>query len=234
MGPVTASAELRPLVREMLDNLHSVDEVGQGVALDDFERSKRAAAELEARAGRMLSFDLSRLGVDISRDGEFDALLRAQQQAARAIGKAAAGQDGAGVMAGLDRLVRDACLGCHESFRERENLLRPSVLFMTSFLRAWEDINRGLMTNDLELVARRAYEIQAIGRVLTWDQVIMATFQLTDPGDRGEFREFVRSMTSQASRIEKAANEDELQAIAEAGRRMWTEGCIACHEQFRE
>ena len=231
--PGPGRAEVRPLVREMLANLSSLNQIGEGVALDDFDLVKRSAAELEARAKAMLDFDVSLLGVDPERDPIFDDYLQAQRQAARAIAKAAKSEDGALVFRGVKTLLDDACIACHQNFRDRENLMRPAILFMASLLDAWKDLNRGMMTNDFDLVARRAHEIQAIGRVFTWDPVIEATFGLTDPNERSEFRVFLRRVTAQARRLERAADDEKADAIVEAARLMWTDGCLACHEQFR-
>jgi len=231
--PQTVRSEPPPLVREMLENLSSVNEIGEAVALDDFERVKRAAADLEARAGAMMNFDVSRIGIAPDRDGTFDSFLQAQQQAAQAIAKAAKSEDGALLFRGMERLLKDACIACHTDFRSQERRIRPSVLFMTSYLDAWQGINRGVMTDDFELVARQAHEIQTVGRVFTWDQVIEATFGLADPEDQSEFREFLRRVTTQARRIERAADEEKVDEVLEATRRMWTDGCLACHEQFR-
>jgi len=65
-----AHAEVRPLVREMLENLASLDEIGAGVSVGDFERVKRAAAGLDARAGALVGFDVTRLGVAAQRGPE--------------------------------------------------------------------------------------------------------------------------------------------------------------------
>ena len=228
-----ASAELRPLVREMLENLASLNEIGEAVALEDFERVKRAAADLQARAVTMQKIDVATLGVDPGHGPAFNGFLMAQQQASKAVAAAADGNDGAAVLLAVERLTTSACLGCHTTFRDRENLMRTSVLFMTTFLHSWQDINRGVMTNDFELVARRAYEIQTVARVLSWGQVIEATFGVSDADEQGEFRDFLRRMTAQASRVEKAATDGRLPDIAEATRRMWTDGCLGCHERFR-
>jgi hypothetical protein len=42
-GP--ARSELRPLVREMLENLASLNQIGEAVALEDFERVKRPSPQ---------------------------------------------------------------------------------------------------------------------------------------------------------------------------------------------
>jgi cytochrome c556 len=231
--PSPARPEVRPLVREMLANLASLNAIGEGVALDDFDPVKRAATDLEARAGALLDFDIALLGVDPKRDAAFDSYLRAQQRAARAIAKGAQGQDGAVVFRGVEQLLDEACIACHRNFRDRENLMRPSAMFMASLLDAWKDLNRGMMTNDFDLIARRAHEIQAVGRVFTWEQVIEAIFGIDDPAERLEFREFLRQVTEQARQVERAAEEEKVEAVVEAARLMWVDGCLACHEQFR-
>jgi cytochrome c556 len=231
--PFPVRSEVRPLVREMLANLASLNDVGASVALDDFEGAKRAAADLEARAGVLIDFDVSRIGIDPERNAEFDAYLRAQQQAARDIATAAQGQDGALVFRGVQRLLNEACVACHKQFRDPQNLMRPSTLFMASYLAAWQDMNRGMLTGDFTLVARRAHEIQSLGQVLAWDQVIASVFELADPEERSEFRAFLRHVSAEARHVEQAADEEKIEAVVEATRRMWTNGCLACHEQFR-
>lgn len=231
--PWSVRSEVRPLVREMLANLASLNDLGASVALDDFESAKRAAAELGARAKTLMDFDLSRIGIDSTRKAEFDGYLRAQQQAARKIAEAAEAHDGALVFLGIQSLMNGACVGCHQKFRDPQNLMRPSALFMASYLAAWQDMNRGILTGDFTLVARRAHEIQSLGQVLAWDQVIASVFELPDPEDRSEFRTFLRQVNAEARHAEQAADEEKVDAIVEAARRMWTNGCLACHEQFR-
>jgi len=116
-APVPAAAELRPLVREMLENLASLDEIGAGVSVGDFERVERAAADLDARAGTLADFDVTRLGVAARRGPAFKAYLLEQQQAARAITQAAKGQDGALVFRSMQGLLNRACVACHEQLR---------------------------------------------------------------------------------------------------------------------
>jgi cytochrome c556 len=230
-GP--ARSQVRPLVREMVKNLASLNQIGEAMAMDDFERVKQVASDLQARASVLQNTDIASLGVDPGRDAKFDAFLEAQKQAAKAIATAANGEDGADVFLAVQQLTTDACLACHENIRERDNLMPTSVLFMTTFLHAWQDINRGVMLDDLDLVARRAYEIQTVSRVLGWEQVIEATFGVSDATEQTEFRELLRRMATQAGRIEKAAAENRVRDIAEASRRMWTDGCLSCHQQFR-
>lgn len=230
-GPVRA--ELRPLVRDMLENLGSIDQIGEGVALEEYDRVISAAGDLLGRAERMKQEDLSVLGLNPDRDVEWDAYLAAQQQGARAILAAAEQEDARNVFLGVEQISRDACLACHAGFRAPANLLRPSVLFMTTLLSAWREMNRALMLNDFSLVTRRAREIQAMGRVLSWDQVIQTTFGLDDAAERKTFRRLLHRINSHAATIEQAAAEEDGARIVEALRSTWTEGCIACHEQFR-
>ena len=43
--PQGAAAQLRPLVRDMLDNLSAVERIAEGVALEDWDRIEDAARE---------------------------------------------------------------------------------------------------------------------------------------------------------------------------------------------
>ncbi|MFQ5417143.1 MAG: hypothetical protein ACE5FL_08880 [Myxococcota bacterium] len=210
-----------------------MNEIGAAVALEDFQRAERAAHDLVDRAVTISNFDISLLGIDPKRQSEFNAYANTQRQAGSTIAKAAKHEDAVLVIQGLESLLNSACIGCHASFRRNESRIRPSVLFMTTYLSAWQDINRGILTDDFELVARRAHEIQTIGRVFTWDQVIESLFGISDPKDRSEFREFLRRVTAQARQLERAADENQIHAAVTASRRMWTDGCLACHAQFR-
>jgi len=218
----------------MLANLASVNEIGAGVSVGDFERVKRAAVALDARAGALLDFDVTRLGVDERRGPIFNAYLREQQQAARMIAKAAKGQDGALVFRGVQGLLERACVACHQNFRERENLMRPPVILMTSFLDAWQDINRGMLTENFDLVSRRAHDVQVVGQVFAAKAVIANAFGIEGAVEIGEFREFLLEVIAQAKQVERAADEEKISGIIEATQRMWTKGCLACHEQFRD
>jgi len=230
----SAFPQLRPLAREMLENLGAVDQIGEGVAVDDYAQVRGAALDLKARAGGLKGFDIATLGIDPSRDPQFDAFLAAQEQAADAIAVAAKNRDGRGAVLGLQQLFQNSCIPCHVDFRERGNLLRPSVLFMTTYLSAWREMNRGLSLNDFSLVSRRAREIEAMGRVLAWDQVIQSTFGLEDAAERKAFRGYLGRLNAQASRIERAAVAEDVIKVTEGIRKMWEEGCISCHERFRK
>ena len=85
LTPHPALAELRPLVREMLENLGAVNHLGEGVALEDYDVVREAAEDLKKRAAAMQNLDIATLGLDSARDKEFDAFLKAQAEAADAI-----------------------------------------------------------------------------------------------------------------------------------------------------
>lgn len=231
--PAPAWADLSPLVREMLENLGAVNEVGQGVAIEDYEQVEQAAAELSARADRLKKLDISKVGLDAARDAKFDGYLLAQQQASAEILRAAKQEDGRAVILGLQRLFRNACVPCHSDFREAANLLGPATLFMTSFLNSWQDVNRGLSINDLTLVERAARELSSMTKVLSWDQVIESAFGIEDPEERREFRKILRHVGTNATRMATAADEDDKLGVVNAASEMWADGCISCHEKFR-
>ena len=232
-SPGASRAELRSLTRAMLQNLAAVNEIGEGVALEDYEQVGRAADALAARARALKDTDLAKLGLDPQRDAEFDALLAVQEQAAQAIRSAADREDAAEAFLGLQSLLSGACLSCHSNFREPASMLGPSVGLMTSMLESWREINRGLSINDFDLVARRAREIESIGRVFTWDKIIAATFRVQEPERRKEFRKLLRNVLSRARQVAVAADSEDAAAVLEATRLMWTEGCVSCHDEFR-
>lgn len=233
LWPGVAAPELRVLVREMLENLGAVNQIGEGVALENYEQVERAALDLVSRAARLKEIDISTLGLDPARDDQFDAYLTAQEGAARAIASAARAKDGQASVLGVQQLLASSCLSCHADFREGAQLLSPSVLFMTTFMSAWKEMNRGLSINDFTLVGRSAREIQALSRVLAWDQVIQSTFELNGSDERKQFRSHLARVTAQAARIEQASFQEDAPTILQATRQMWNEGCLACHDQFR-
>lgn len=218
----------------MLANLASLNEIGAGVAVGDFERVKRAAVLLDARAGALLDFDVTRLGVNERLGPIFNGYLREQQQAARMIANAAKGRDGALVFRSVQDLLERACVACHENFRARTSLMRAPVILMTSFLDAWQDINRGMLTENFDLVSRRAHDVQVVGRVFAVEAVIANAFGLEDAVEVGEFREFLLEVIAQAKQVERAADAEKISGIIEATQRMWVKGCLACHDQFRD
>lgn len=232
--PQGAYSKLRPIVREMMENLGSLDQVGEGIALDDYDSVQNAALDLKARAERLQKQDLTTLGLDARGDFQFDAYLKAQVKAAEAISAAALKQDGRAAYRGVQELFQNACLPCHAHFREASNLLRPSSLFMTTFLNAWQDVNRGLAINDFSLVGRGAQEIASMARVLSWDQLIEEVFDIDDPVERRDFRSLVVKVADSASRMTTAASREDKTSVVNAAGDMWTNGCISCHDRFRD
>lgn len=229
----SARAQVPPLTREMLLNLSSIQEVHEGLALEDYDLVAAAARELAARAKQLQAADVASFKIDPALDPQFDAFLGAQRDAARVIEDAARAGDPRGVVLGAESMYRNACLGCHASFRERNAMLRPATLFMTGFLTAEREIQRGLSTADHALVARQARELSAVLRVLSWDQVIASTFALEVAEDRTEFRGFLNRMEVAASQLESAAIEEDVTRQLAAWRALWQEGCVSCHERFR-
>jgi cytochrome c556 len=231
--PDGAFTELRPIVREMLENLGSVDAIGLAVATEDYEKAEAAARDLKIRARKLKGWDLAELGLDPEHDGQFDAYLALQEASADAISKAAKQNDARAVFRGVRRLFENACLPCHHVFRERSGLFRPSVVFMTSFIAAWKDINRGLAVNDFSLIGRSARGLAAMARVLSLDAVIQSTFGLSEPAKRKSFREHLQPVIAAADRVEDAATRGEANKVTEAVLQMWDTGCLSCHEEFR-
>lgn len=231
--PSTGLTALRPLVPDMLDNLSALNRIGEGVALEDYEQIVMSARSLILRAGRMQYLDLTALGLDARRDPEWDAYLAAQRQAAEAIESAARRADPRAVVEASQQLVGNACLACHASFREPGNLLRQPVTFMTSFLASWRDMNRGLLIRDFELVGQRAREVAALSRMIGSDEILEEGFGLGGSKQRRLFRGYLKQVMEASSRIDAAARERDLAVVLASTRRMWNDGCVSCHEQFR-
>ena len=163
----------------------------------------------------------------------WDAFLLGQEQAAREISAAVRTEDTRAVLQSTETLMGNACLGCHASFRDPQNRLQASVLFMTGFLSAWRDINRGMTIRDFSLIGMRAREIEALTKVIASDQILEETFGLGGSKQRRIFREFLRAVTDSATSIDASSREEDLAKILASSRTMWTEGCIGCHEKFR-
>ena len=229
-----ASAQLRPLIREMMENLGSVNRIGEGIALNDYENVAKAGQDLKDRATQLRKVELTTLGLDPAQTGQFRRYMDAQVNAADMILAAAKKEDGAGTYRGLQKVFTDACLPCHTHFREAANLLTPATLFMTTLLDSWRDVYRGLAVNDFLLVARSSHEIAAMARVMSWDPIIEEVFHVEDPLERKGFRGMVHHVAMSASSMAIAASREDKPAIIEAAGTMWTEGCISCHEQFRD
>ena len=232
--PGVALPELRPLVRDMLENLGAIDNIGQAVSLDDFEQVAAEARDLQSRARALKTLDLTGLGFDKKLDPAWDGFLTHQEKAAGSVLAAAIDEDGDAVMRGVEELFQSACLPCHASFREPMQRRSASVLFMTSFLSAWRDMNRGLSIRDFDLVARRARELQAMVKPLSWGPVIQSGFEIKGEADLKLFRQFAHQVSVTASRIEMAAQAEDSGKVAAASRQLWTDGCIACHQRFRD
>jgi mono/diheme cytochrome c family protein len=217
----------------MLENLAAVNRIGEGVALEEYERVAEAARELRTRAGAMRELDLEALNLDPTRDAMWDAFLFGQEAAASDVLAAAEARDPRAVMVAAQQLVGNACLGCHASFRDPGKMLRPSVLFMTSLLSSWRDMNRGLAMRDFNLIDLRARDLVALSEVIASDQILESAFGLGGSKQRRIFRGFLRQVTENSSRISTAVDTEDLAAALDASRVMWTEGCIGCHEKFR-
>jgi hypothetical protein len=231
--PRTALPELRPLVRDMLENLSAINRIGEGVALEEYDLVRASARELVARARQMRARDLAALDLDPMRDPEWDAYLYGQEQAAAGILAAAEEEDARKVLQGVDQLVGNSCLPCHTSFRDPAQKLRASVLFMTSFLSAWRDMNRGLAINDFNLVGHRAREMQALTRVFSAPDVLESAFGVGGSKQQRIFRGFLTKVNERSSEIAIAAGEESPAKILQSSGEMWRDGCIACHERFR-
>jgi len=231
--PRVALPELRPIIRDMLENLGEIDDIGASLAVDDFGRVGAAAQSLQSRASATKVHGNAPPGFDKQQAPAWDAFLAAQEKAALAVLAAAKEKDGDGVMRAVEEMFQNSCLACHAAFREPQQRLSGSVLFMSSFLAAWRDMNRGLSLRDFALIARRARELEAMAITLSWDQVIQSAFAIESAADRKVFRRYVHQVAVSSSRIEAAAQSEDAGKVVEASRQLWTNGCIACHQQFR-
>lgn len=231
--PRVAVPELRPIIRDMLENLGEIDDIGAALSVDDFGRVAEAARSLQSRAGAMKVHGEAPPGLDKQDAHAWDDFLTAQETTALAVLTAANEEDGDAVMRGVEAMFRDSCLACHAVFREPQQRLSGSVLFMSSFLAAWRDINRGLSLRDFALIGRRARELEAMAKTLSWDQVIQSAFAIDSAADLRVFRRLVHQVAVTSSRIEAAAQSEDAGMVVEATRQLWTNGCIACHDRFR-
>jgi cytochrome c556 len=231
--PLASLADLRPLSRAMLENARAVHAIGESLSVDDYAGVEAAARALEEIARRIRDWDLAELGFNRGRDSEFDHYLNRQEAIADEIMKAARREDAPAVSQGLGDLFEKACLACHKDFRERSGMLKPSTLFMTSFISAWRDMTRGLLLNDFSLVARSARSLGSIGRVMSWDPIIESAFGLRQAAQRTKFRQHLQQVIAAAERIEDAANRGEPERVTGPMSEMWQKGCLACHREFR-
>ena len=233
LGPRVALPELRPIILDMLENLGEIDDIGAALSVDDYGRVAEAARSLQARAIAMKVDGEAPPGFDKQQAPAWDEFLAAQETTALAVLTAAENEDGDGIMRGVEAMFRDSCVACHAVFREPQQRLSGSVLFMSSFLAAWRDINRGLSLRDFALVGRRARELEAMAKTLSWDQVIQSAFGIESAANLRVFRRYVHQVAVISARIEAAAQSEDAGKVVEATRQLWTNGCIACHDRFR-
>ncbi len=232
-APLSALADLRPLSRLMLANLQATNTIGESLAIEDYAGIEAAAQELQNRAREMLTWDASQLRFTPASRGEFDGYLRLQEETSGKIMSSARQKDAPAIVAGLGELLEKSCLACHSNVRDRQMMLKASTLFMTSFVDAWREINRGLLLNDFTLVQRAARVLAAMGQVMSWDPVMQASFNLPKDAQRNKFRAHLARMIGAAGRIEDGATRGEPGTIQKAVDEMWSMGCLSCHKEFR-
>ncbi len=233
LAPIEASAQLRPLVGDMLANLNALDRIAEGLALDDWDEIEDASRGLRSRAVRMRLLDLESLRMDRNQDAVWDAFLVAQEQASREISLAVRNQDPSAVIAAKKGLVGNACVGCHATFRDPQSRLRDSVLYMTNFLSSWQDMTRGMMIRDFDLLRTRAGELAALTEIVGTDEALEDAFGLGGPSQRRKFRGFLSAVADNANIMKAAAEEEDIGTILAASTTMLEEGCVACHKKFR-
>ena len=226
-------ARLKPIARAMIEALETVNQIGLGLAIEDYEASERAARSLRNQAKNLKKIDIEIFGLNPARNAEFDGYLTAMEETADVIAAAAKKEDAHAALEGLAQLFQSACLACHREFREPAKLLRPPVLYMMNFFNAWREMNRGLAMNDFALVERQAREVATASRTLQRDSAIESTFDIHEPQEREEFEGYLRHLTQRAGEIERAAVEGDAKKATWAMRKMWEDGCISCHEKFR-
>ena len=222
------------LVAVMHQNLAAINEIYEAIVRGDYERVEKGATTLKTNASTMKGIDLKSLQLDAKKGTEFNRFLTAQHRAADSIAKAATSEDAAAVLLGVNLLIDDACVACHSEIRETDAGRTPRALFMRSLLSSVQSVNRGIAMNDYGLIAREAREIGATAHILTWNQVIETIFMVEDPEDRDEFRGYFETLSSQAIRVEHAAAEKNPKMISAATRSMLNNGCVSCHERFRD
>jgi len=232
-APLGARADVRPLSHLMLTNLQATNSIGEGLATEDYAAVETAARDLESSARELRTWDARRLGFTPANRAEFDAYLKLQEEISGRLIMAARQKDASAVVAGLDQVLGRSCLGCHSNFRDRQGILKGSTIFMTSFVNTWKEINRGLLLNDLTLVARGARTLETTAQVMSWDPVLQASFNLSQEARRNKFRAHLNKMIGAAGRVEDAATRGEPDVVRKALVEMWRSGCISCHQEFR-
>jgi cytochrome c556 len=231
--PFAALADLRPLSRSMLSNLQATNAIGESLSIDDYPGVEIAARELRDRAREIQGWDVSKLGFKPSDKNEFDAYLQLQEEISAKIISAATKQDAPSVVTGLGEMLEKSCLACHKAFRDRQGRLKSSTLFMTSFVSAWREINRGLLLNDFSVAARGARTLAAVGQIMSWDPIVRSSFDIAEPAQRNKFRAHANNLITAADNIEDAAARGETEEIEQGLTKMWNLGCLACHKDFR-
>lgn len=231
--PLSALADLRPLSRSMLANLQATNTIGESLAIEDYAGIEAAAQDLQNRARELQTWDASQLGFRPDSRAQFDGYLKLQEEISAKIIRFARQKDAPAIVAGFGELLEKSCLACHSNFRDRQGMLKASTLFMTSFVGAWREINRGLLLNDFTLVERAARALVAIAQVMSWDPVIQASFNLPKDAQRNKFREHLAKMIGAAGRIEDGASRGESGTVQKALTEMWSMGCLSCHKEFR-
>lgn len=232
-APLSALADLRPISRAMLANLQATNTIGESLAIEDYASIEAAAQDLRNRARELRTWDASQLGFKPDTRAEIDGYLKLQEETSGKIMRSARQKDAPAVVAGLGELLEKSCLACHSDFRDRQGILKTSTLFMTSFVSAWREINRGLLLNDFALVESGARALAVMGQVMSWDPVIQASFNLPKGAQRKRFREHLVKMIGAAGRIEFGASRGELGTVQKALTEMWSMGCLSCHKEFR-
>lgn len=222
------------LVGLMHENLALIDRIDEAVTRGNLGPILQDAAHLKANAKELKLLDLSLFELGARRASRFDEYLAAQASVADAIAAAAEGGDGPKVLQQVARLFQDACIGCHQDFREANSLHKPRVLFMRTLLGSVKNMNRGVAMTDFALVAREARKLETIADIFTWNQVMESMFEIGDPLDRVEFRKHLQRLSTEAMRIESAAVARDASEVSLALSRMLQDGCLACHRQFRK
>lgn len=232
-APSDGRADVRPLSRLMLTNLQATNAIGEGLATEDFVAIESASQDLRNTARELLTWNSGQLGFTPSDRTEFDRYLKLQEEISGKLAAAARRKDASALVGGLDELLGKSCLSCHTNFRDRQGILKASTLFMTSFVNTWKEINRGLLLNDLALVARSARSLESTGQVMSWDPVLQASFGLSREAQREKFRSYLNKVIGAAGSIEDAAARGEPAAARKALLDMWRDGCLSCHREFR-
>ncbi|MDP6980370.1 MAG: hypothetical protein QF570_17520 [Myxococcota bacterium] len=104
---------------------------------------------------------------------------------------------------------------------------------MTSFLSYWQDINRGVMVRDFDLIKERSNDLVSLAKEIETDEALEEHFGLGGPSQRRKFRGFLEAVTSNAKAIAGAAETEDMTPILDSFNSMWLDGCVSCHNKFR-